>query len=68
MPQATQDRAKVAAPRALAPGERGPRRRARGQVSGISIPGPYRWRLDEAIVEGFLAAGPMPPPRSKPPF
>jgi len=68
MPQSTQDRAKVAAPRALAPGERGPRRRARGQVSGISIPGPYRWRLDEAIVEGFLAAGPMPPPRSKPRF
>jgi len=30
------------------------RRRARGQVSGISLPGQYRWRLDEATVEAFL--------------
>jgi hypothetical protein len=66
MPQSPQDRAKIAGPRALASGERGPRRRERGRVSGISIPGPYRWRLDEAIVEGFLAGVTMPPPRSNP--
>src|SRR6476659_8546629 len=44
-----------------APGEGMRRRRLRGQVSAISIPGTYRWRLDEAIVEAFLDGESAPP-------
>jgi|KBSMisStaDraftv2_1062788.scaffolds.fasta_scaffold74755_2 hypothetical protein len=65
MPKSKHDRTTVASRRAPGPGESGPRRRARGQVSGISIPGLYRWRLDEAIVDAFLARGPLPVSRSK---
>jgi len=48
-----------------APGEGMRRRRLRGQVSGISIPGTYRWRLDEATVEAFLDGESAPPAGSE---
>jgi len=44
-----------------APRQRMRRRRMRGQVSGISMPGTYRWRLDEATVEAFLSGESAPP-------
>ena len=44
-----------------APRENLRRRRMRGQVSGISIPGTFRWRFDEATVEAFLSGEFAPP-------
>ena len=60
MLQSNQDRA--VALRAFTTSER--RRRARGQVSGIAIPGRYPWRLNEESAEAFLKSGPMATPPS----
>ena len=66
MSQYKQDHTKGAFPDAPALSETGRRRWARGHVSGIAIPGTYRWRLNEASDEAFLSSGPMPPSPSSP--